>query len=154
MGDFDSSVMIAYPYVFPQNTELPIDFNIDAHSTIMWLGEIDDVDASKEDILSALSSIEFEDVGIVDVGELALFGEDKDNLVMLLNSSNLETNYDRVASVLSRIGVYNASEYSYNPHITLNYSYQGPTVGFDLPTTVGLGTPKLWWGTEVLDIPN
>lgn len=151
--NFDTSVMIAYPYVFPQNSDLPIDQDIDAHSTIMWLGDnYEALGVSKEDIIAALSTIEFEDVGIVDVDELALFGEDKEVLVMLLNSSNLVTNFHRVENVLARIGIQNASEFDYNPHISLNYNYSGPTVGFDLPTTVGLGQPKLWWGTEVLDI--
>lgn len=150
MSEYSDDAGIMYPAVFPQNTDLPIDYEIDAHSTLMYLGDKNDLDF--ETLVSALKPLEFEDVGIVDVDGLSLFGEDGEVLVMRLKSGNLDSNFQMVEDALRSVGVENASEFDYNPHITLSYEYYGPTEGFtQIPTTVGLGKPQLWWGDDRID---
>lgn len=145
---YPTSMGIMYPYVFPQNTDLPIDYDIEAHCTLMYLGDINDSDLTPESILESLKDIEFNPTGIVDVDKLELFGPENNVLVMTLNSSDLQENFDKVSKVLE-----NASSYSeYRPHITLNENYTGPTLGYTLPTTVGLGYPELWYGDERFNI--
>lgn len=146
-NQYPDSIGIMYPYVFPQDTDLPIDYDIPAHCTLMYLGEIQETGIRMEQITKALEGIEFEPTGIVDVDGLELFGQDKNVLVMTLKSSDLEENFRKVSEALSEVGIENASSFpDYNPHITLNESYKGPTIGFTLPTTVGLGSPELWYG--------
>lgn len=145
-------ICIAYPYVFPQETDLPIDYTIRAHCTLIYLGYTGEVDFSKEDVLNSIRGLDFGDLGIVDVDGLALFGPESDILVMKLKSSVLLDNLQVVSDRLLEKGIKNASSYpEYNPHITLTKNYHGPTIGYTLPTTVGLGAPYLWWGEEVVD---
>lgn len=149
MSDYPDSICIAYPYVFPQDTDLPIDYSIEAHCTLIYLGEIQEANFTKEDLRHVLDSWTFEGLGIVDVSGLALFGPNKDVLVMTLDSSVLMDYFEEIAHDLSLRGIENKSSFpDYNPHITLNEAYHGPTVGFTLPTTVGLGAPEVWWGDE------
>lgn len=146
---YPDSIGIMYPYVFPQDTDLPIDYDIPAHCTLIYLGEIKETGIRMEQITSVLRDVEFNPTGIVDVDGLELFGKDNDVLVMTLKSSDLDENFQKVSEALSSVGIENASSFSdYNPHITLNESYKGPTIGFTLPTTIGLGTPELWYGED------
>lgn len=149
MGKYPGSICIAYPYVFPQDTDLPIDYTIEAHCTLIYLGEIQNANFNQSDLLKVLYDVGTLDLGIIDVSGLALFGENKDVLVMTLNSEKLHDHFDVISHDLSLLGIENQSSFpDYNPHITLNENYHGPTVGFTLPTTVGLGQPEIWWGDE------
>lgn len=146
---YAKSIAIVYPTVFPEATELPIDRSIDAHCTLMYLGEIGEVSFTKDDLQEVLSRFTFEDLGIVDVDGLTLFGKDKDVLVMLLKSSVLEENHAMISAALHEKGIESASYFTdYKPHVTLNEKYHGPTVGYELPTTIGLGSPVVWWGDD------
>lgn len=146
-NQYPDSIGIMYPYVFPQDTDLPIDYDIPAHCTLIYLGEISETGIRIEHVTNALKGIEFNHTGIVDVQGLELFGEDSNILVMTLNSSDLTENFEKVSKALSDVGIENASSFpDYKPHITLNENYKGPTIGFTLPTTVGLGSPELWYG--------
>lgn len=146
-------ICIAYPYVFPRDSDLPIDYSIPAHCTLIYLGYVDEVDFSKEDVLDSVRGMSFGDTGIVDVDGLELFGPESDILVMRLNSSVLMDNFETVRDELAENGIENASSFpDYNPHITLAENYHGPTIGYTLPTTVGLAKPQLWWGEEWIDI--
>lgn len=148
-NDYADSICIAYPYVFPQDTDLPIDYEIEAHCTLIYLGEVDSISFTKEDLRTVLDEHTFEDLGIVDVSGLELFGPDKNVLVMTLDSSKLQEYFQSISSALEAQGIENASPYpDYRPHITLNEAYHGPTIGFTLPTTVGLGQPVVWWGDD------
>ena len=147
-----SSVGIVYPYVYPQGVDFPTRGN-DPHCTLIYLGPLSDVDFTQEDVLLSLSGLDFGDIGIVDVDGLDLFGQDKDILVMRLKSSVLVDNFEAVRGRLAEKGIENASSFpDYSPHITLTEHYHGPTIGYTLPTTVGLGRPQLWWGEEVFDL--
>lgn len=151
VNNYDDSICIAYPYVFPQDTDLPIDYEIEAHCTLIYLGVFSDAEGKfgMEDLRRVLDSVSFEDLGIIDVEGLELFGFDMDVLVMSLNSSKLQEYFAIVASKLADMGIENKSSFpTYNPHITLNENYHGPTIGFTLPTTVGLGQPEVWWGDQ------
>ena len=148
-----NTVWIGYPYVYPQDTDLPIDYNLEAHCTLMFLGESGTIGVTLDELRNYLSGLSFEDTGIVDVDGLALFGVDSDVLVMKLKSSALIDNFEMVRDRLAKVGVENASSFpDYSPHITLTENYHGPTIGYTLPTTVGLGKPQLWWGEEVFDL--
>lgn len=152
-NDYSDSVCVAYPYVFPQDTNLPIDYDMEAHSTVIYLGDVDNIKASKEEVLKALSSVSYNPTGIVDVSGLELFGPESNILVMTLDSSDLTENFGKVSEALGSIGVENASSFpDYKPHVTLNEDYHGPTIGFSLPTTIGLGEPELWWGSEKISV--
>lgn len=149
VNDYSGSICIAYPYVFPQETNLPIDYEIEPHCTLIYLGDVSEASFTMQDLRAVLDNHTFEDLGIIDVSGLALFGQDSDVLVMTLNSSHLTEYFDKVATDLLRLGIENKSSFpGYNPHITLNEDYHGPTIGFDLPTTVGLGQPYVWWGDD------
>ena len=151
--EYPDSIGIMYPYVFPQDTDLPIDYDIPAHCTLMYLGEISETGLTPEQIIEPLRSVNFESTGIVDVDKLELFGEENNVLVMTLKSSALDSNFQQVSEVLSAVGIPNASSFpDYRPHITLNENYKGPTIGFTLPTTIGLGDPELWFGDGRLPI--
>lgn len=143
-------ICIAYPYVFPQDTDLPIDYSIPAHCTLIYLGYTAEVDFTPDDVLNSIRGLDFGDLGIVDVDGLALFGTESEVLVMKLKSSHLVDNFELVRDRLAEKGIQNASSFpDYMPHITLNNDYHGPTIGYTLPTTVGLGRPQLWWGEEI-----
>lgn len=148
------SVSIVYPYVFPQDTKLPIDYDLKPHSTIVFLGKVSDFEFSQETVLDSLRGLELKDTGIVDVSGLALFGPENDVLVMTLKSQNLLDNHQVVCDRLAEQGIKSASDFDYSPHVTLTNGYHGPTVGYDLPTTIGLGFPVLWWEDQVVDLDS
>lgn len=148
-----NTVLLEYPFVFPQDTDLPIDYDLHPHSTLIFLGESATIGTTLDELRSGLSGLQFEDTGIVDVDGLALFGENKDVLVMKLNSSNLLDNYQVASDRIEELGLKNASAFSeYSPHVTLANNYHGPTIGYTLPTTVGLGRPIIRWNDESFDI--
>ena len=137
---YTETVAIVYPVITPDEKEydLPIDSEIKQHITITILGQIPSLDFSKEDLISTLSLISWEEVEEAAVEGIALFGSDSDCHVLEVLSSAHHANWNQVSRILSNAGIATVDKYSeYRPHITLCHNYAGsiPTPRF-LPAGV------------------
>jgi 2'-5' RNA ligase len=152
---YAETIAIVYPAVAPADEyNLPIDKEIQTHVTISLLGEIPEVDFDKDELVAALRSIEWEEITEAEVDSLALFGISEDFLVMTLDAPALQKNWERVNEALNTADIPSLDKYpDYRPHITLRENYDGSlSVSEELPETVKLGFPTLWWGTEAIPL--
>lgn len=152
---YAQTIAIVYPAVAPSDEyNLPIDKEIHAHVTISLLGEIPEVDFDKDELVATLRSIEWEQITEADVHQLDLFGVEKDFLVMTLDAPALQKNWKLVNDALTIADIPSLNKYpDYQPHITLRENYDGSlVVSEELPETVKLGFPTLWWGTEAIPL--
>lgn len=152
---YAKTIAVVYPAVAPSDDYfLPIDKEIRSHVTISILGEVSEIDFTKEELLLILRSIEWEEITEAEVEKLELFGIRNDFLVMLVNAPALQNNWKRVNEALTGAGIVSVDKYpTYRPHITLKENYDGfvPPAEY-LPDTVKLGAPFLWWGTEAIQL--
>jgi 2'-5' RNA ligase len=153
---YAQTIAIVYPAIAPSGDayNIPIDRTIKTHVTVSLLGEIPEVDFTKEELITALRSIDWQETSDISVDKLELFGPKNDFLVMVLNAPSLQRNWESVNASLSSAGVGVLDKYpTYRPHITLmeNYEEALPTPAF-LPHTIKVGFPELWWGTETIPL--
>ena len=145
-----TSVFVGYDLTFPTGYD-HFDYSIDLHSTIIYLGE-DLTTDQRPVILDALDKVSLHKVTSLDVLDYRLFGEDSDVLVMRVFHEELIGNFNKITDALKSVDVHNASEFPYNPHVTVDYNYYGPTEGLKKPETIAVSGIKLWWGTETYGI--
>jgi 2'-5' RNA ligase len=152
---YAQTIAIVYPAVAPADEyALPIDKDIQTHVTINVLGEIPEVAYSKDELVATLRTIEWEDIAEAEVNQLDLFGVSNDFLVILLDAPALHNNWKLVNDALANAGIFGMNEYpNYRPHITLREKYDGDLMPSEnLPDTVKLGSPTLWWGKETISL--
>lgn len=152
---YAQTIAIVYPAAAPSDEyNLPIDKEIQTHVTINILGQIPEVDFSKDELVITLRNIEWEKITEAKVGHLELFGLDSDFLVMTLDAPALRNNRNLVYETLAGVGISSLDKFpEYRPHITLMENYEGLLESpEDLPETVKLGLPTLWWGNEAVEL--
>ena len=145
-----TGVFVGYDLTFPDGYD-HFDYSIDPHSTIIYLGK-DLTTDQRPVILDALDKVSLHKVTSLDVLDYRLFGEDSDVLVMRVFHEELIGNFNKITDALKGVDVYNASEFPYNPHVTVDYDYYGPTEGLKKPKTLEVNGIKLWWGRETYGI--
>lgn len=146
MSDYPTSVGIMFPSSWPEDKE-------DAHCTILYLGEMSEINCTREELQAVVDRLKVKAPGKVAVNGVDLFGPDKNVLVARLDPTRLEPIREAFERTLAKINVFNASEYKdYNPHVTITEEFGGTMLNAiadtDLPTHVELGEPQLWWGDE------
>lgn len=154
MSAYDDSIAIVFPVVWPEDITFKAQNPSEPHCTLLWLGKISEASFTKEQVESVIRRLNTKAPGDVKTIELELFGPNKKYLVTTLDPSSLNPIRDNFERVLAKIGAGNASEYKeYKPHVTLDEQL---SVSFDdakaligdLPHTVKLDAPVLWWGDE------
>lgn len=145
-----NGVFVGYDLTLPDGYD-HFDYSIVPHSTILYLEE-DLTTDQRPDILDTLDKASLRKVSSLDVLDYRLFGEDSDVLVMRVFHEELVGNFNKITDALKGVDVYNASEFPYSPHVTVDYSYYGPTEGLKKPETIAVSGIKLWWGTETYGI--
>lgn len=125
----------------------------DAHCTLLYLGDMSEANFTKEDLQIVLQRLATKSPGDVAITGLDLFGPDKNVLVATLDNGKLQQIRDSFERTLAKINVHNASEYKeFKPHVTIDDEYTGTLEEaynkVELPETVNLGAPELWWGNE------
>lgn len=142
MSEFEDSICIAYPSVWPDTIDEP-------HSTLIWLGNISEASFTKGDVLEVLDSVNLPAPGPTPVAGLEMFGPDKDIPVALLSfTPSLRINHSKLSLALSKKEIYSASEFDYTPHVSISYDPDFPSENIELPELVELSAPVLWWGDE------
>lgn len=152
---YAQTIAIVYPADPPSDKyNLPIDKEIHSHVTISLLGEIPEVSVDKEELVTTLRNVEWEEITEAEVEQLALFGLSRNFLVMTLDAPALQKNWRLVNDALASADISVLNKYpDYRPHITLRENYDGSLpLSKDLPETVTLGFPTLWWGTETIPL--
>lgn len=142
MSEYSESVGIMYPANWPEDKD-------DAHCTLIYLGDKEDVNASKKDVVNLLKGLSLMAPGEVRVASTSFFGESRDIPVVLLDSSLLHLQRVIVEKQLKdQLGVVNGSQFTtYQPHVTVESNRD-----YILPTTITLGKPQLWWGDEYIEV--
>lgn len=150
---YAQTIAVVYPAIAPSDAyNIPTDRTIKTHVTISLLGEVSEVNFTKEEVITALKDIDWQETSDISVDRLELFGPKKDFLVMVLDAPSLQRNWESVTTALSLAGIDVLDKYpTYRPHITLmeNYEEDLPTPEF-LPPVIKVGFPQLWWGTEAI----
>lgn len=116
----------------------------DLHTTIFNLGKVAELDYIKEDVVEALTEVDFNMFIWVDIIATERFGPDKDIPVLRVRHDMLQTKFDEVNAVLLGAGIPNGSIFAheeYKPHITVNEEvFASP------PKNALLSPAELWWG--------
>lgn len=152
---YAQTIAIVYPADPPSDKyNLPIDKEIHSHVTISLLGEIPEVSVDKEELVTALRNVEWEEITEAGVEKVALFGLSENFLVLTLDAPALQKNWRLVNDALASADISVLNKYpDYRPHITLRENYDGSLpLSEELPKTVTLGLPTLWWGTETIPL--
>ena len=137
MVDNSDGIAVVYPSNWPENDP-------EAHCTIIYLGKVDEVAFTEQDVRNAMELMQLGAPGEVPVAGPEMFGPDKDIPVVLLEPVPVLTLAKlALEAVLLTFGIENASEFKdYKPHVTV------PDHDREIPTTVTLGEPVLWWGPQ------
>lgn len=132
-------ISIVYPVSWPAPTEdVPR-----PHSTIMFLGSVADATFTKDDLKQVLKTFIWEPFDVA-IGEVKMFGPNEDVPVVTLLGQTLYTNRQTLEDELASRGIKDVSEFSYNPHITVD-----PQSMAAMPFhSVRLGTPQIWFGDD------
>ena len=131
---YGSSVGVMYRTLCPDNVD-------DSHVTLMYLGLTDNATYTFEELKEAVSSANFEDIGEVPIVGPEFFGPNEDIPVFLLEKTiKLSLARAKLSLALSKIGAFNASEFDFSPHITVD------SHDIEAPDSVFIGTPEVWWG--------
>ena len=134
--DHSDDIAIVYP------SDWPVD-DPEAHCTIMYLGAISEANYTKQDLEEAIRKSEIKAPGATPTIGLEMFGEDKDIPVIRLKSLLVSIQKKQLQIMLLSKGIEDASSFpDYKPHVTVSE----PNV--EIPTTVSLGAPAVWWGDE------
>lgn len=136
-----NTIGIKYPVTSSTVTDVE-----DLHSTVIFLGKVEDANFTVGDVLSAFDSFIFKAPGKVNTVSIDLFGPNNDIPVYKIESPPSVYNelaYTRrvMDLLLHSVCIASSSDYSYNPHVTVNEFLE------DWPEFT-LGVPVLWWGDK------
>lgn len=141
MTEYAETAVLVWPVVLPE-------VNV-AHTTVLYLGEVADIDAPKERILEVLASLPLNissETEILVTGT-EIFGDETKVTVATLDDSVLSMEQRFIKAALEVwAGVKDAGSYpNYRPHVTLGKVGENviPT-----PESVTLKPLELWWGDE------
>ena len=146
---YANTVAIVYPAVAPgEEYDLPIDREIEPHITINVLGEIPAIKFCEEYLIAELGNVSWQEVREATVLRLAIFGPEKDFLVMELESPAFQHNWVQANVILSELGLPALNKFpTYRPHLTLQHNYNDILPdSLTLPKKVQVSSPTLWWG--------
>lgn len=139
MSDYPDSATIMWPASI-DSVDVP-------HTTIMYLGEIQDLDVTPEEIINVLKSLNLSSPGEIPVQGVEVFGEANKVFVAVLEPENLTLQRDYIkAAVQVNLPLKDASSYpDFRPHVTVGSvdNYNGPK---EIPASIPLGEVELWWG--------
>jgi len=138
----DELIAIVYPVSWPSPTEdVP-----NPHSTLIFLGPVEDATFTKDDLKAVLKVFIWEPFDAA-LGEVKMFTDDDGNdtiPVVTLLGEQLYVNRQTLEEELGKHGIKDASEHEYSPHITVD-----PVSMQSVPLmSVRLGKPQIWWGTD------
>lgn len=136
MGEFKESVAVVYPSNWP-----PDDSN--AHCTVVYMGEIPELEFEREDLVKALKFAGLRAPGWAFTTGVEQFGKDKDITVVTLQSFALQVQYSLFKKAMASCGIEYVEKWpEYKPHVTVKEPGQG------FPQSVRLGAPTVWWGED------
>lgn len=139
------SVGILFPVEFFQANKIP-----KVHCTLIYLGEhmnrflMPKLTEAAERLGNAMRG-----PGVIRVKGLAVYGQGT-HTVMELDDFVLKSYRKFIETELNRSGIRSASQYAYNPHITINKHMvsSGPILpwdGFQVPPEIMIDRPQVWW---------
>jgi 2'-5' RNA ligase len=143
-----SAIGIVIPVFFPGASKLE-----DPHCTLMYLGEYGKVDVDRHVVEEATARLRGQCTPqMIEVKGLEVFGHGTCT-VLTLADLRLKSYRDFLAKELARDGIRSASEYSYNPHVTINKHTVSsepifPFYNFEVPKHVWIDRPTVWWNGE------
>jgi 2'-5' RNA ligase len=147
MSDFPHSIAIMFPANYPED-------KADAHCTLIWLGETDVVNFTKDELLEVLSAFDYTPNAEYRALPPKIFGKDDERVVVLPlddEDGSLQALRDKIAGALEDRNIKSPSEYTtYVPHVTTEDYVPGVTkmANYPVPAFIKLGPAELWWGDE------
>ena len=122
----------------------------DAHCTLMYLGESDQVHIDRRKVEAATERLRSQCSPIlVPVQGVEVFG--KGHMTVLILAETTLASYRKfLERELRRDGIVSASEYAYRPHVTINKHEVSsepvlPWPNYFAPSYVWVDRPTLWW---------
>lgn len=125
----------------------------DVHCTLLYLGEFGKVHVDRNRVNEATERLRGQcRPCVIDVTGVKVFGHGTCT-VMTLADRTLKSYRDFLAKELARYDIHSASEYAYNPHITINKHTVSsepilPWSTFEVPSKVWIDRPTVWWNGE------
>lgn len=149
MDDYSTTACIVWPARWPKNIK-------DAHCTVLYLGEIEQIPAKADQILEIIHDINvaFPSPGQVETDGIAYFGDNKELVVVKMKDHRLFPVQFTLAYELSRrLDVKSASTFPhYAPHVTVGKKEEVlKSMPFiTAPKSIFLGPMELWWGNDYM----
>jgi len=150
-SDISTSGAIMWPAVYPLDPAHPEYRPREPHSTIVYLGDITDVNYTKEEVIDAIKDTYHSVFLWVYVEGLDWFGPEENIPVLRVHHDYMRPYHDTLTKVLKIRGIPFSEEYDYSPHITIT-----PQAALDevWPKKILLSPVELWWGGEHIKISN
>lgn len=149
MTDYSKDIALMFPATVTGGSET----NVDTHVTSLYIGSVEDVPFTADQLVEALQPYLPLAVGAVFPRELELFGEEKDYLVVSVDDYQLDIVHSLVLNVVKQLGGKDASSYpDYKAHVTLQENFTGELDKQEIPTKITLGPLQLWWGNDKIDL--
>ena len=137
MNQYSTTGCIVWPVM---NTNVPA-----AHVTIVYLGEVSPVNNGLEKAVRALTEVDLDAPGAVEITGYEVFGRDELVDVATLDPTPLLPAFESIEAALIRNGLHNASSFpEYRPHFTLGL--HAPDEPLRLTQSkILLLSPVIWW---------
>lgn len=125
----------------------------DCHCTLIYLGEFGHGNVNRSHVEEACARLRSQcNPAMVNVTGVEVFGQGHAT-VLTLADRTLKSYRKFIEKELARVGIQSASQYSYNPHITINKHETSsqpilPWDKFIMPSHVWIDRPVVWWGSE------
>jgi 2'-5' RNA ligase len=146
-AEFKNTAVIVMPVLWPSTHPQPA--KKDLHVTLAFLGDIDENQLVKEDVLDAMAAVDYNVYIFADVYEFDLFGPDSDIPVLKVRHELLQQTYDQLTGELAARGIPWSQNYDFTPHVTID----DHTAIDGWPDTLVLKPVELWWKTLKIAMP-
>lgn len=140
-NDYPDSIGVMWPVDFSPN--YPFKPVPKMHITNMYLGEMQDVNFDKEELIDRLYGIG-QTYFWADVVGTERFGPEQDIPVLRVDHTEIYKVHDEVEYALAAVGIQSASSFpDYKPHVTVD-----DEIWAKPPTRVWVRALMIWWGNE------
>ena len=136
MGHTSAGIMFPVTYPYPRVA------HPEAHVTLFYFGEVEELAFTPLDILALTTGLNFDayehglNIPIIGTDQ---FGPDHDISVLLVDDGRLRIEHAALALRLADYGIFSGSEFTeYRPHVTDPFTDNPPDY-------VTLHSPQLWW---------
>lgn len=140
--DYKNTAVIVLPVKWPSTHPAP-DVK-DLHVTLAFLGDIDENELVKDDVVDAIMSLDYNVFVMADVIGFDLFGPEQDIPVLRVEHEVFQKTYNQLTDALRERDIPWSQNYAFQPHVTIDHE----TSINGWPSQLWTTPVELWWRRE------